>query len=350
MKLVRSIAAVALATIACGAHAQQYPARPVKIIVAFTPGSATDIVSRLLADSFTKSMGQTFVVENKPGAGGIIGTESAKNAAPDGYTLTACPSGPFGINPGIYSKLPYDPVKDFEPISNLVLTPQVIVVGSQTPYKTLKDLVDDAKKRPGEIAFGSLGTGSTSHLTMEAFQRQAGIKLNHIPFKGGAEAQSQIIGGSFPVMSDTITGVLTQVNAGKLRPLGVAIPKRSPYLPDAPTIAEQGYKGFRERGLDRAVRAREDAGRDPRQAQCRGEEIPRFAGGEAEDRAAGRDAGGRFARALRRLDQVRDREVVQGGQGKRRESRLTRVRRGGRRSRRDGQRRGLGRRRSAARA
>jgi len=248
MKLVRSIAAVALATIACGAHAQQYPARPVKIIVAFTPGSATDIVSRLLADSFTKSMGQTFVVENKPGAGGIIGTESAKNAAPDGYTLTACPSGPFGINPGIYSKLPYDPVKDFEPISNLVLTPQVIVVGSQTPYKTLKDLVDDAKKRPGEIAFGSLGTGSTSHLTMEAFQRQAGIKLNHIPFKGGAEAQSQIIGGSFPVMSDTITGVLTQVNAGKLRPLGVAIPKRSPYLPDAPTIAEQGYKGFESVG------------------------------------------------------------------------------------------------------
>jgi len=248
MKLVRSIAAVALATIACGAHAQQYPARPVKIIVAFTPGSATDIVSRLLADSFTKSMGQTFVVENKPGAGGIIGTESAKNAAPDGYTLTACPSGPFGINPGIYSKLPYDPVKDFEPISNLVLTPQVIVVGSQTPYKTLKDLVDDAKKRPGEIAFGSLGTGSTSHLTMEAFQRQAGIKLNHIPFKGGAEAQSQIIGGSFPVMSDTITGVLTQVNAGKLRPLGVAIPKRSPYLPDAPTIAEQGYRGFESVG------------------------------------------------------------------------------------------------------
>jgi len=248
MKLVRSIAAVALATIACGAHAQQYPARPVKIIVAFTPGSATDIVSRLLADSFTKSMGQTFVVENKPGAGGIIGTESAKNAAPDGYTLTACPSGPFGINPGIYSKLPYDPVKDFEPISNLVLTPQVIVVGSRTPYRTLKDLVDDAKKRPGEIAFGSLGTGSTSHLTMEAFQRQAGIKLNHIPFKGGAEAQSQIIGGSFPVMSDTITGVLTQVNAGKLRPLGVAIPKRSPYLPDAPTIAEQGYKGFESVG------------------------------------------------------------------------------------------------------
>jgi tripartite-type tricarboxylate transporter receptor subunit TctC len=247
MTLARLVC-IALAAFAGSAFAESYPSRPVKIIVAFTPGSATDIVARLAADAFTKSMGQTFVVENKPGAGGIIGTESAKNAAPDGYTLTACPSGPFGINPGIYSKLPYDPVKDFEPISNLVLTPQVIVAGAQTPYKTLKDLVDDAKKRPGEIAFGSLGTGSTSHLTMEAFQKQAGIKLNHIPFKGGAEAQTQIIGGAFPVMSDTITGVLTQVRAGKLRPLGVAIAQRSQYLPGTPTIAEQGYKGFESVG------------------------------------------------------------------------------------------------------
>jgi tripartite-type tricarboxylate transporter receptor subunit TctC len=246
MKLAAPAVSLALA-FAGVASAQSYPTKPVKIIVAFTPGSATDIVARLVADSFTKSMGQTFLVENKPGAGGIIGTEAAKNAPPDGYTLTACPSGPFGINPGIYSKLPYDPIKDFEPISNLVLTPQVIVVGTQTPYRTLKDLVDDAKKHPGEIAYGSLGTGSTSHLTMEAFQKEAGIKLNHIPFKGGAEAQTQIIGGAFPVMSDTITGVRTQVMGGKLRPLGVAILQRSPYL-DAPTIAEQGYKGFESVG------------------------------------------------------------------------------------------------------
>jgi tripartite-type tricarboxylate transporter receptor subunit TctC len=247
MKLSRSLVCIALAAFAGAALAQSYPTRPVKIIVAFTPGSATDIIARLVADSFSRSMGQSFIVENKPGAGGILGTEAAKNAPPDGYTLTACPSGPFGINPGIYSKLPYDPVKDFEPISNLVLTPQVIVVGAQTPYRTLKDLVEDAKKKPGEIAYGSLGTGSTSHLTMEAFQREAGIKLNHIPFKGGAEAQTQIMGGAFPVMSDTISGVLTQVKAGKLRPLGVAIPQRSPYI-DVPTIAEQGYRGFESVG------------------------------------------------------------------------------------------------------
>jgi tripartite-type tricarboxylate transporter receptor subunit TctC len=242
------LAAAFAAAAATTVLAQPYPTRPVKIIVAFTPGSATDILARLTADYLTKSLGQTFVVENKAGAGGIIGTEAAKNAAPDGYTLTACPSGPFGINPGIYSKLPYDPVKDFEPISDIAFTPQTIVVGAQTPYKTLKDFVADAKKRPGEIAYGSLGVGSTSHLTMEAFQAAAGIKLNHIPFKGGQEAQAQIVGGAFPVMSDTVPGVLAQVKGGKLRALGVAIPKRSPFLPDVPTIAEQGYPGFESVG------------------------------------------------------------------------------------------------------
>ena len=248
MPSIRLLLAIPAFAIAAHAHAQGYPTKPVKIIVAFTPGSATDIIARLVADQFSKSMGQSFIIENKPGAGGILGTEAAKNAPPDGYTLTACPSGPFGINPGIYKTLPYDPIKDFEPISDLVLTPQTIVVGAQTPYKTLKDLVAAAKAKPDEIAYGSLGTGSTSHLTMEAFQQAAGIRMNHIPFKGGAEAQTQIMGGAFPVMSDTISGVLAQVKAGKLRPLGVAIPQRSPYLPDVPTIAEQGFKGFESVG------------------------------------------------------------------------------------------------------
>lgn len=248
MPSIRSFAALSVLAFAAHVQAQGYPTRPVKIIVAFTAGSATDIIARVTADQFSKSMGQTFIVENRAGAGGIVGTEAAKNAPPDGYTLTACPSGPFGINPGIYAKLPYDPIKDFEPISDLVHTPQVIVVGSQTPYRTLKDLLAAAKAKPGEIAYGSLGTGSTSHLTMEALQRAAGVTMNHIPFKGGAEAQAQIMGGAFPTMSDTITGVLTQVRAGKLRALGVAIPKRSPYLPDVPTIAEQGFPGFESVG------------------------------------------------------------------------------------------------------
>ncbi len=248
MPSIRFCLAIAALAYAGQSLAQSYPTRSVKIIVAFTPGSATDIIARVTADQFSKSMGQSFIVENRPGAGGILGTEAGKNAAPDGYTLTTCPSGPFAINPAIYKALPYDPINDFEPISNLVLTPQVIVVGAQTPYRTLKDLVEASKAKPGEIAYGSLGTGTTSHLTMEAFQQAAGVKMNHIPFKGGAEAQTQIMGGALPAMSDTISGVQAQVKAGKLRPLGVAIPQRSPYLPDVPTIAEQGYKNFESVG------------------------------------------------------------------------------------------------------
>ena len=246
--MLRSILAAALFAFAGAAHAQAYPTKPVKVIVAFSPGSATDILARVMSEYFTKSMGQPFVVENKPGAGGIPGTEFAKNAPADGYTLVMCPSGPFGINPAIYSKLPYDPLRDFEPIGNIGLTPQTITVGAQQPYKTLKDLVAAAKAKPGEIAYGSLGVGSTSHLTMEAFQAQAGIKLNHIPFKGSGDLHPQVIGGSVPAMADTVPGILAQAKAGKLRPLAVAIPKRSPYLPDVPTAAEQGYAGFESVG------------------------------------------------------------------------------------------------------
>jgi tripartite-type tricarboxylate transporter receptor subunit TctC len=224
--------------------ADPYPARPVKIIVMFTPGSGTDILMRLIADQFTKSMGQPFVVENRPGAGGILGTEAGKNAPPDGYTLTAATSGPFGINPGVYAKLPYDPLRDFEPIANIALTPQALVVGAQQPWKSLKELVAAAKAKPGEIAYASLGNGSTSHLTMEAFQAAAGIRLNHIPFKGSAEGHAQLIGGNIAFMSDTVPGVLNHVKGGKLRALGVAIPARSAFLPDVPTVAEQGYAGF----------------------------------------------------------------------------------------------------------
>jgi len=233
----------------CGTvWSQTYPDRPVKIIVPFTPGSATDILGRLTAEQLAKSLGRAFVVENRPGAGGIPGTEAAKAAPADGYTLIMCTSGPFGINPAVYSKLPYDPVRDFEPIANLGLTPQVIVVGAQQPWRTLAELVAAAKAKPGEIAYASLGVGSTSHLTMEALQSGAGIRLNHVPFKGTSDAQAQLLGGNVPLMSDTISGVLAQVKSGKLRALGVAIPQRSRHLPDVPTIAEQGAPGFESVG------------------------------------------------------------------------------------------------------
>ena len=230
------------------AFAQAYPNKPVKIIVGFAPGSATDILARLVADQFTKSMGQPFVVDNKPGAGGSLGASQAKEAAPDGYTLIAAGSGPFAINPAIQAKLPYDPLKDFEPIGNIVVTPQAIVVSANAPYKTLAELVAAAKAKPGEVPYASLGVGSTSHLTMEAFQSAAGIKLNHVPFKGSGDAQAALIGGQVPTMSDTIPGLRAQVAAGKLRALGVAIPRRSEFLPGVPTVAEQGFANFESVG------------------------------------------------------------------------------------------------------
>ena len=239
-----SLLAAALLAAAAPVLAQTYPTKPVKIIVGFAPGSATDILARVVADAFSKSMGQAFVVENKPGAGGAIGAAQGKEAPPDGYTLVAAGSGPFGINPAIQSNLPYDAVKDFELIGNIVLTPQAYVVGTQTPYKSLKEFVAAAKAKPGEIPYASLGKGSTSHLAMAAFASTAGIELNHIPFKGSGDAQSAILAGQVPIMSDTIPGVLAQVKAGKLRALGVAIPKRSQFLPDVPTVAEQGWPGF----------------------------------------------------------------------------------------------------------
>ena len=249
MRFARHVIAAAAALAASCALAQApYPSKPVKIVVAFTAGSATDICARVVADYLTKAMGQTFIVENKPGAGGSLGTAQVKEAPPDGYTLVAAGSGPFGVNPGVYRNLPYDPVRDFEPIANIVLTPQAFVVNPQSPYHSMKDLVAAAKAHPGEIPYASLGNGSTSHLTMEAFQKTAGIKLNHIPFKGSSEAQTSIVGGQVAVMSDTVPGVLAQVKGGRLRAIGVAIPQRSPYLPDVPTVAEQGWPGFESVG------------------------------------------------------------------------------------------------------
>jgi len=248
MRAARLLLAACGLVFASAAFAQGWPTRSVRVVVGFAPGSATDILARVLAERFTRTLGQPFVVENKPGAGGSVGAEQVKNSPADGYTLVAAGSGPFGINPAINPKLPYDALRDFEFIGNIVLTPQALVVGTQTPYLTLKDLVAAAKAKPGEIAYASLGSGSTSHLTMEAFLSAAGLRMNHVPFKGSSDAHTQIIGGNVPTMFDTVPGILGQVKNAKLRVLGVAIPQRSPYLPEVPTIAEQGYAGFESVG------------------------------------------------------------------------------------------------------
>jgi len=239
---------VALAVLAGVANvpvfAQDYPGKPIRIIVQFTPGTSTDILERLVAQTMIEEWHQQVIVDNRPGAGAILGTEMGAKAAPDGYTLTMAVSSAFGINPTLYTKLPYDAVKDFAPISNLGLTPQTLVASPSAPFKTVKEFVSAAKQKPGQINFASLGSGSTSHLTMEMFRSTAGITLNHVPFKGSADAHTQLIGGQVPVMFDAIPATRPHIQSGKLRGLGIGTLQRSPFLPDLPTIAESGYAGF----------------------------------------------------------------------------------------------------------
>ena len=233
MRFARLLVATLTLAFAGGVLAQQYPVKPVRIIVPFPPGQATDILARLLADQLSKSLGQQFIVDNRPGAGGSVGTDAAAKAAPDGYTLLQGNTSP---------KLGYEPLRDFAPISNLGLTPQTLVANPKANFGSLQDLV--AKAKSSELNYASSGNGSASHLSMELFRGAAGIRLNHVPFKGSPEAQTQVFGGEIPIMFDAIPGVLPAIKSGKLKALGIASPKRSPFLPDLPTIAEQGYPGF----------------------------------------------------------------------------------------------------------
>jgi len=244
MKIARSLLALLLVSLAASAGAQDWPSKPVKIIVPFPPGQATDTLARLVGEKLTSAFGQPFVIDNRPGAGGVLGTEVAKNAAPDGYTLVMAPISSFAINVALQPKLPYDPLTDFAPISNIGLTPQTIMANPKAGITSIKDLVAKARAKPGEYFYASSGNGSASHLAMESLQLAAGIKLTHVPFKGNSDAFTQVIGGQIPLISDAIPGAVPQVKGGKLVALGVASLQRSPYLPDVPTVAEQGYPGF----------------------------------------------------------------------------------------------------------
>src|SRR5262245_48861698 len=192
MRVMHAVCAT-LAFAAAAAVAQTYPTKPVRIISPFPPGQATDIMARLVAENLAQSLGQRFLVENRAGAGGMLGTEVAAKAAPDGYTLAMGTIGPLAISPALYSKINYDPVRDFAPISNLGLTPQTLVVSASSELRTLKDLVAQAKKAP--LDYASSGNGSASHLAMEMFRSASGVQLSHVPFKGSSDAQTQVLAG-----------------------------------------------------------------------------------------------------------------------------------------------------------
>jgi tripartite-type tricarboxylate transporter receptor subunit TctC len=237
-------AAIALAFLVATAAAQDYPAKPIKLIVPFPPGGGTDISARTVAGRLSEGGRWTFVVENKPGAGGNLGVEQAVKSPADGYTMVIGQTSNLAINPALYAKLPYDPLRDLSPIVLLVSAPVVLVVTANSKYKSLADLIAAAKNDPGAITYASPGNGTVSHLAGELLQRAAGVKLTHVPYKGAAQALSDTLGGQVQSFMSSVPSALAQVKGGRLRAIAVTSAKRSPELPAVPTIAESGYPGF----------------------------------------------------------------------------------------------------------
>jgi tripartite-type tricarboxylate transporter receptor subunit TctC len=223
------------------ARAQAWPAKPLRIIVPFPAGQSTDILARVTAEQLGKALGQQVIVENRPGAGGSIGADVVAKAAPDGYTLLMVTISTHGIGPALYPKLPYDPLKDFAPITNVGLTPQVLMASLKSGIGSVQDLI--AKAKTADLNYGSSGNGSASHLAVEQLRAAAGIKLTHVPFKGNADAYLALQSGDIQLLSDAIPGAVGPVRTDKVKAIGIADTKRSPYLPELPTIIEQGVPG-----------------------------------------------------------------------------------------------------------
>ena len=226
------------------AQAPAYPTKPVRIVVPFPAGGATDILARAVAQKLTETWGQAFVVDNRPGAGGNIGSELVAKAAPDGYTLEMGTVGTHAINASLYAKMPYDHVKDFAPIILVAGVPNVLVVNPAVPVNSVQELIAYAKANPGKLNFASSGSGTSIHLSGELFKVMAGVQMTHIPYKGSAPALADLLGGQVQLMFDNLPPSLPQIKGGKLRALGVTSAARAPALPDTPTIAESGLPGF----------------------------------------------------------------------------------------------------------
>lgn len=238
------LAAAALAAASpLAAQTVAYPTRPIKLYVGFAPGGAVDIVARAVGQQIAPALGQAVVVENKPGAGTNIAMRALIDSPPDGHTLMVTANS-IAANPTLYQPAPYDMARDFTPVSLIGRVPVVLAVNVQTPYDSIARLIASAKAAPRTIAYGSPGNGATPHLAIELFQRAAGIQLNHVPYKGGAPAIQDVLGGHLPAVAVNALEALPHVKAGKLRVLAVLSPSRSAIFPDVPTIAESGYPGF----------------------------------------------------------------------------------------------------------
>lgn len=245
MKLRLMLAlALALAALAHPVQAQRkFPERPVRMIVPFPPGQATDIVARLLADALTKAWGQQVIVDNRGGGGGVPGMLAGREAPPDGYTITFGTSGTIGVNPSLYSSLPYDPQRDFTMVNGVFIVP-LMIVAHPSAKGSLKELVDDAKKQPGKLNWGYPGAGTSQHLTGELFKFRAGVDITGVLYKGSGPMLTDLLGSQITLAVDSLASALPQIRAGKLRAVAMTVAQRVPQLPDVPTVAELGYPGF----------------------------------------------------------------------------------------------------------
>jgi len=245
-RLAAALLALVIATwlAPAASSAQDFPSRAITIIVAQPPGGGTDIISRIFAQQLSEQLGKPVVVENKPGAGTIVGTQAAAKSPPDGYTLLAGLTANMAVNPSLFRTLPYDPVRDFTPVGMMAQFPFVLVVSKDFPAKSVKELIDMAKAKPGTINFASAGNGTGQHLSAELFKLMAGVDMTHVPYRGAAPAYSDVISGRTPVFFDNLASALGQIKGGSVRALGVTGTKRSPLLPDVPTIAEAGVPGY----------------------------------------------------------------------------------------------------------
>jgi len=237
-----------LALVACAActltFAQSWPSKPIRLVVPFPPGGGTDIIARQVVQKVAESTNWSFIVDNKPGSGGNIGIDIVAKSPADGYTFVLGQASNLAINPSLYSKLPYDPVRDLTPISMLASSPLAVVVSADSPFKSLADVVSAAKAKPGTINFATSGNGTVSHLAMELFQKSAGIQLVHIPYKGATQGVTDVIGGQVQIYVSGVPTLIGHIRSGKMRALAVTSVKRVDDLPQTPTIAESGYKGF----------------------------------------------------------------------------------------------------------
>ena len=242
----RILACLWIVAAAGAAHAQgAYPGKPIKLVVPFLPGGTTDIIGRAVAAELTKALGQQTVVENRPGAGGNIGAEQVAKAAPDGYTLLVCTVGTHGINQSLYGKLPFDPVKDFAPVTLVAMVPNVLVVPPSFPAGNVKDLIALVKSKPGKFNYASSGNGTSIQLSAELFKTMTGTFIAHIPYRGSSQALTDLMAGQVDMMFDNLPSALPHIKAGRLKALGLTSAKPSPALPGVPTIEQAGgLKGF----------------------------------------------------------------------------------------------------------